>query len=457
MIGAPVALQAFSKSDSRLRGSFRKAARNGWSQVRLEGAPEEMGYQHGYWLAKEIATVQNIIAVELQHDSSKNWQFFRKAAQETFWPHVEEEYRQELHGIAEGVLARGVKMDVWDIVALNAWLEWSPYFLEWYDDKHGITTPPTVTTAERCSAFIATGSCTKDGKPVMAHNAWTGYADGSHWSIIFDVHPANGHRFIMDGFPGLIHSGDDFGISSSGMLITETTISQFSGFDPNGKPEFQRARKALQYSSSIDDFARIMKDGNSGGYANNWLVGDLKTSEVASLELGLKNVILQRTKDGYFCGSNFPADEKLIREETKFDSSDMSSSPNARRKRWQQLLEENKGKIDAEAGKRFLSDHVDSFTGKTEPSERTLCGHIEMSPRGMKPWMPEFGTAGAVQAKSTDAAMAKQMTLYASLGHSCGIHFKAAEHLKKHPDQAWQKPILRNMPSRPWTLFEASK
>ncbi len=97
---------------------------------------------------------------------------------------------------------------------------------------------------------------------------------------------------MMDGMPGLIHSGDDFGINSAGIMITETTISGFSGFDPNGIPEFVRARKAMQYAASIDDFARIMKEGNNGGYANNWLVADRKTNEIASLELGLKNVNL---------------------------------------------------------------------------------------------------------------------------------------------------------------------
>jgi len=104
--------------------------------------------------------------------------------------------------------------------------------------------------------------------------------------VIFEITPAQGNRIIMDGMPGLIHSGDDFGINSAGMMITETTISGFSGFDPAGVPEFVRARKAMQYSNSIDDFARIMKEGNSGGYANNWLVADRKTNEVASLSSG---------------------------------------------------------------------------------------------------------------------------------------------------------------------------
>ena len=67
-----------------------------------------------------------------------------------------------------------------------------------------------------------------------------------------------------------------------------------------------------------------MKDGNNGGYANNWLVADRKNNEIASLELGLKNVTLQRTRDGFFVGSNFPVDPKLIREETNFDADDRS-------------------------------------------------------------------------------------------------------------------------------------
>ncbi len=106
----------------------------------------------------------------------------------------------------------------------------------------------------------------------------------------------------MDGLPGLIHSGDDFGINAAGIMITETTITAFSGWDSNGIPEFVRARKAMQYANSIDDFAAIMKAGNNGGYANNWLVADRKTGEIASLELGLKNVTLERKQGRIFRG-----------------------------------------------------------------------------------------------------------------------------------------------------------
>ena len=106
----------------------------------------------------------------------------------------------------------------------------------------------------------------------------------------------------------------------------------------------------MQYSASIDDFARIMKEGNNGGYANDWLVADRKTNEMASLELGLKNVTLERTRDGYFAGANFPINQKLTREETEFDVKNPSESPNARHARWRQLMDENKGRIDVRAG-----------------------------------------------------------------------------------------------------------
>jgi len=435
---------------AKLKKAFRKPAQNGWIFVHLEGSPAEIGYQHGYLLATEIADAHRAVKLDLTHNS-KDWTFFRDAAQNVLWPHIETEYRAELEGIVAGLAAKGVSLDIWDLVATNAWLELDPYYVKWADSNS------TRPTGEHCSAFVATGSYTKDGKPVIAHNNWTDYMTGSRWNIMFDIAPEHGYHFIMDGMPGLIHSGDDFGINSAGIMITETTISQFHGFDPKGVPEFVRARKAMQYSASIDDFARIMKDGNNGGYANDWLVADRHTGEIASLELGLKHVNLWRTKDGYFAGSNYPIDPALARDETDFDTKDTSNSANARHIRWDQLMTENKGRIDVALGQHFLADHYDSFDKKVEPDERTLCGHIELSSRGSRPWQPPYGNAGAVQNKIADSTMAGQMTLSASMGHSCGIHFKAAKHLKAHPDFAWEKDVLRNLDSHPWTTFTAAK
>jgi len=41
---------------------------------------------------------------------------------------------------------------------------------------------------------VATGKYTKDGKVVIAHNNWTGYMDGSRWTMAFDIKPTDGYR-----------------------------------------------------------------------------------------------------------------------------------------------------------------------------------------------------------------------------------------------------------------------
>ena len=438
--------------DARPKGAVREAPRNGWLQVRLEGPPADIGFQHGYLLADEIEDNHRAIQLYLTHDS-KSWGFFREAAEKAFWPRIEQEYREELDGIVAGLKAKGKALDRWDVVAMNGWLELSPYYTNWYDRTHK-SGPARQPTADRCSAFVATGSYTRDGKVVIAHNNWTDYGTGVRWNIIFDILPAAGHRILMDGMAGLIHSGDDFGINSAGLLITETTISQFEGFDPNGIPEFVRARKAMQYAASIDDFARIMKEGNNGGYANDWLVADRKTNEIASLELGLKNANLWRTRDGYFVGSNYPIDAKLAKEETTFPVDDASVSANARHIRWEQLMREHKGRIDVTLAQAFLADHHDTHQKKEEPNERTLCGHVDLSPRGLKPWQQAYGPAGAAQNKASDATLAAGMSFWAAMGHACGLGFKAAGFLAQHPEHSWQKPALRDLPSQPWTRFE---
>ena len=66
--------------------------------MHLEGTPAEVGFQHGYLLAPEIRDCSKCTQLELTHDNKKDWSFFRDAAQEMLWPHIEQEYREELQG-----------------------------------------------------------------------------------------------------------------------------------------------------------------------------------------------------------------------------------------------------------------------------------------------------------------------------------------------------------------------
>ncbi|HEV2399072.1 MAG TPA: C45 family peptidase [Candidatus Sulfotelmatobacter sp.] len=453
---------AAARPDSRLEKAYR-FQQGGWTYVHLEGSPSDVGYQHGYLLAPEIQDAFDAIKLYDTHQSGKDWEFFRTSAKEMLWPHIDPEYQQELQGITDGLKAHGVNLDLYDVVALNAFEELMDYYFPWLSQQQKSAANPKLKAPGNCSAFIATGAMTKDHQIVIAHNNWTSYLAGERWVIMFDIQPEHGNRILMDGFPGVIVSDDDFGINSAGMMVTETTITQFEGWDPNGKPEFMRARKALQYANSIDDYVRIIKEGNNGGYANDWLIGDRKTGEIGYLELGLKNTPLWRTKDGYFVSSNFARDPNVIKEETTFDPNNGSSSPNARHIRWEELMKQSKGKIDVNMAEQFLSDHVDTYerthaSPTDQPNERGLCGHVDNSPRGVKEWEWDgYNPGGAVQGKATDSAMAAKMSLVARAGHPCGEDFLAEPFLERHPEYSWQKPLLRDMKAGPWTVFTAGE
>jgi len=400
-----------------------------------------------------------VIRLETAHDTRRSWEFYRDASRKMLWPHIDAEYQQELEGIARGVQAKGVKLDVWDIVALNAGIELPQYYVPWLNKRERAMNAPQIHPTGRCSAFIATGSYTKGGKIVIAHNNWTSYAEGERWTIIFDIVPARGHRMLMDGEPGVITSQDDFGVTDAGLLISETTITQFAGWNPEGKPEFVRSRKAMQYAGSIDEYVAIIKDGNNGGYANDWLIGDRKTGEIAYLELGLKNTPLWRSKDGYFVSSNFARDPALIKEETEgFNPDNLGSSPNARRVTWEKKMKESKGQIDVEMAEKFMADHEDSFTGKTGADERSLCGHNDTNPRGIPEWDEKpYAPEGAVTGKVSDSDMAGRLALVARAGHPCGEDFLAAPFFAAHPEYGYLKPILKDMKAGPWTQFTAGE
>jgi hypothetical protein len=457
IILAGVPAPAQSARDVRLKNSSRED-RDGWIHVRLEGKPRDVGFQHGWLLAPEIDDTLRALAVLVEGANKHDWAFFREAAGRMFWPKLDPEYRDEIEGIAEGLRARlpSTSFDKTDLVALNGWIELAAYYIPYLETK--LKTGPGVSRAPgSCSAFIATGRYTEDGLIVMGHNDWVDYIVGERWNVVLDIRPEKGFRVMMDALPGYIHSGDDFVLNGAGLIYTETTIDKFKGFREDGVPEFARARKAAQYAASIDDFVRIMTTDGNGAYANDWLVGDLMTNEIARLELGLKNHRVWRTSDGYFIGSNFPSDEKLIAEETTFDPKDTTQGTLVRKARWEKLMAENKGRISAELGKKFEGDHVDAGTGAEASNANVLCGHIENDPKGWPvSWGPYF-PAGAVQGKVTTAALAKDMKFWVRMGHPCGEDFLVAPFLAEHPEYRWQEKYLKDMKGHPWTLFGGQK
>jgi hypothetical protein len=427
--------------------------KSGWIYLHIEGTPEERGFQHGYLLANEIKEGVRSDAVEWNHETSLEWTWLVKEAREVSTPKVDSEDIAEIDGIVEGMNAAGDSTSRDEIVALNGFMELDGYWWPSVKDSMNINSidPPK----ESCSSFIATGSMTHDGKIVLGHNSMDGY-EVPFCNIILDILPAKGHRILMQSAPGLIHSSTDFFVTDAGLVGSETTIAGFLPFDEKGVPEFSRMRHATQYADSIDDWCAMMKEGNNGGYANAWLIGDVNTNEIARLELGLKNIAFEKKKDGYFVGSNVVEDLKLLRRETKTQETNIKSTIVARRVRWKQLMKEYAGKIDLDLAENFESDHYDTYLNTNVGDGRSLCAHFDLDPQ-LSTGVAPFAPLGTLDGKVVDSKMAKDMSFIARWGAACGAPFDANKFLDAHPQYDWMKDILKDRPTQPWTVFKAGE
>jgi hypothetical protein len=425
--------------------------KDGWINLHIEGEPFERGFQHGYLLAPEIKDALAITVRIWEYTCDTKWKWVVDQSTKMFLPHIDPENLAEIDGIVEGLKVANVNTSREEMITYNGFFELIWYW--WPMVRDSITHHAQQTQHESCSSFIATGGMTADGKIVLGHNFWNAFYYPVP-NIILDILPAQGNRMLLQAFAGLIHSGSDFFVTSAGLVGSETTISDFNGFDPSGIPEFVRMRRAMQDASSIEQWCEIMKKGNNGGYANAWLIGDVKTNEIARLELGLKCIGYEKKSDGFFVGSNGAEDPCILRRETTIEETDIRKGYVARKVRWNQLMEEYKNKIDIEVGKVLLSDHYDTYINAESPSPRTICGHDYLEPvMGLQVYAP----FGAMDGKVINSHMAKNMSFEARWGSSCGMPFDADKFLIDHPQYGWMKGLLKNRPSQKWTTFTAGE
>lgn len=444
--------------------SYKK---NGWTYVSIKGSPKDRGYAYGYLIAKEFKKVQEMLNYNIYNDFGKTWDFFieagKTALKETIITHFPEIY-EEMEGIAKGCSANGTKTSVDEILA------WNNYFTlldSWYPEmgveEEGITAGSREGGSgvqDKCSAFIAVGDYTEDGKIVVAHNSFSNFIDGQYSNIILDITPDNGHRILMQTSPGWIWSGTDFFVTSKGILGTETTIGGFNVYE-NNYTIACRIRKAMQYGNTMDDYERILLDGNSGDYANSWLFGDTNTNEIMRIELGLKYHNTERTKNGYFVGFNAAYDPRIRNLECNnsgFD--DIRRHQGARRVRLTDLMDEYKGKLNLDLAMKLIADHYDVYLNKENKCSRSVCSHYELDAREYmsqadrpKPFAPR----GAVDGCVADSQMIKNMSFMGRWGSSCGTPFIAAEFCDKHRQWNYLRPYLHDRPSEPWTAFTSNK
>jgi hypothetical protein len=82
------ATSAAALPDPRLNGAYR-FDRNGWIFVHVQGAPDTLGFQHGYLLAPEITDLLRVMPPLLKQQTKKDWAFYRDASEQLLWPKID--------------------------------------------------------------------------------------------------------------------------------------------------------------------------------------------------------------------------------------------------------------------------------------------------------------------------------------------------------------------------------
>jgi hypothetical protein len=437
---------------------------NGWVYISIKGSPFERGFAYGQLIAKDMKNVMNTIRFITYNDYGVEWNFFVDSCKKYYSPKIEEnfaEFYEEMSGFAKG---SGMSVD--EVVAWNNYFTLTESFWANLPEEESIAIKGNIKSAmgskegggqqERCSAFIANGDWTADGKIVVAHNNFSNFIDGQFAKYVIDLKPTKGNRILMMGFPGWIWSGTDFFVTSAGIIGTETTIGGFIAYE-NNIPISCRIRNAMQYGKNLDDYEKMLLDGNSGDYANSWLFGDTNTNEIMRIELGLRFHNTERTKNGYFIGFNAPYDPRIRNLEcvnTGFD--DIRRHQGARRVRLADLMDEFKGKLNVQVAQQIISDHYDVYLNKENPCSRTCCSHYELDareymsdPSRPKPFQPR----GALDGNVCDTVMAKNMSFSLRWGNSCGIPFLKEKFCDENREWAYLKDYLEDRPQQPWTTF----
>jgi len=380
------------ETNSKILIKYEKAYRyevQGWIYIHIEGQPYERGYQYGYLASEEIIDiiyrwchwgyenrVKSIINIK---NEESIWNIYKKHAKDLFLDKIPEEYIEEMKGITDGINSRKVKLfdkeiEFGDILTLQLFHDvFYSCFKYRYKNFHPvrgaisgiknfISKIMEKGENEHCVAFIATGDATKNGEIIVAHSTLFNPIIAEKCNIILDVKPSNGYRFIMTTYPGAIWSSEDYYQNEKGIVLTETELPQGS-WTKKGVPKGVRSRNAIQYSDNIDDVIKHLMERNNGLIPNEWLIGDTKTGEIASLEQALYNTPIKRTFNGFYWSCNYPHNQKVKHElfgisSFLLDISMKTISNNvyfAKIKELIDIMDESYGEIDVENAKKILA------------------------------------------------------------------------------------------------------
>ena len=170
---------------------------NGWQHIKVKGTPYECGFQEGYLLADEYQDALRVYKFMTLETFGMTYEWFAEQALKLHCDKIPTRWLEELRGMAEGLTAAGIPTTTDDMIAWNDWMEITGYW--WPQNAGKIMSRPLMKThrKEHCSAIVATGSATVDGKPYLGHESFDEFWSGQYFNICKRVEPDDGYAFIM--------------------------------------------------------------------------------------------------------------------------------------------------------------------------------------------------------------------------------------------------------------------
>ena len=380
--------------------------------LKLAGTPYEIGFQHGYLLADKIDIMVNKTLLATDAYVARQTGCDNKKAREKLWagekaafPHVPEEFLEEMKGIAAGVNAKGILVTLDEIVLWNTMYDqWCIYCHPYYWNCDGKPEAaykpqpeyhPWTRAAGGCSSFSAWDEWAGgDGKMIFCK-------DEDNFDMPFQlenrmlliVDPDEGYGHAVCTYPGMI--GLDGGFNENGFeMMTQLNSMQYESMEGCGIALFTRL--LMTHASTVDDAIKIFNEyPRCAGIAYH--VADAKAKQAAVVETSSKFVcvrypqknqkVLWQTNHSNcypgwmgYTGYNLVADQVLVN-----DLGDISTIQNwqkslrdpynfyvqapSRFERYRQLLHNYYGNITVENAIEIMSDRYDPYTDMWRPKE----------------------------------------------------------------------------------------
>ncbi|MBN2159516.1 MAG: hypothetical protein JW807_08980 [Spirochaetes bacterium] len=282
--------------------------------LHLEGAPYEMGYQHGYLCAEAVSRMASVefwggliiqmtgidVTVDQLYDLVGGEAGVRTLVNLLYLPidkairagDVPKEFLEEINGIVDGANDAGFAVEFKSVMMNNMA----------FDAILGIGYPvvspfiplaiPFLPVPHACNAFVASGSATLDGRTLMGRDFM--FANGAYYKygLLIEYVPDNGNRLVSVMAPSFV--GTAAGMNEKGIGIgIDMVPSANSNVTALGMGGLLINRYVLQYANELGQAAKILTTKKLGV---SWLfpigdgIGAEKGGAVVEVSANLKRV-----------------------------------------------------------------------------------------------------------------------------------------------------------------------